>query len=74
MTYNCSRTHLASYDPLKRLMYDLGLHFKSEINGGDAYHSTSAKKLLVEAYHDVFVVLREIDDFIVSDSWSNLRC
>jgi len=55
-------------------MYDLGLHFKSEVNGGDAHHSTSAEKLLVEAYYDVFVVLREIDDFIVSDSRCYLRC
>ena len=55
-------------------MYDLGLHFKSEVNGGDAHHSTSAEKLLVEANHDVFVVLRETDDFIVSDSRRYLRC
>ena len=55
-------------------MHDFGLDFKSEVNGGDAHHSTSAEELLVEAYHDVFVVLREIDDFIVSDSWRYLRC
>ena len=74
MTYNCSRRHLVGYDSLKGLMYDLGLHLKSEVNGGDAHHSTSAEKLLVEAYHDVFVVLREVDDFIVSDSRGYLRC
>ena len=55
-------------------MYDPGLHFKSEVNREDARHFTSAEKLLVEAYNDVFVILREIDDFIVSDSRRYLRC
>ena len=55
-------------------MNNFGSDFESEINGGDAHHSTSAEKLLVEAYYDVFVILRETDDFIVSDSWRYLRC
>ena len=55
-------------------MHDFGLDFESEVNGGDAHYSTSAEKLLVEAYYDVFVALREIDDFIVSDSRCYLRC
>ena len=55
-------------------MNNFGLDFESEINGGDAHHSTSAEKLLVEAYYDVFVILRETDDFIVSDARCYLRC
>jgi len=55
-------------------MYDLGLYFKPEIYRWDAHYSASAEKLLVEAYHDVFVFRCEVDDFIVSYPRSHLPC
>ncbi len=55
-------------------MHDLGLYFKSEVDRGDAHYSASAEKLLVEAYHDVFVIFCESDDFVVGDSRPYLRC
>jgi len=55
-------------------MHDSCLDFQSKINGRDAHYSASAEKLLVEAYYDVFVILCETDDFIISVSRCYLRC